>query len=596
MEKLDVANNYRIHQDYKKAEALYLTLLDINDIVGNVESGLAYTYLMLYEKENPNNKDKEAFGLSKIGCMRRNGLAYSNLGFCFEYGRGTTKDLSKAVEFYKHAVKLGNVNGMINLGLCYELGDGVDQDLFQAFKLYRLSAKQNHPYGQELLADCLLKEQNKIQALCFYELSAKQGNLDAEKKRMDLLYQMPLTKHDAFFSHLKQQQQLPKVLWIQIVSFLDPIQKMQNFLVSKFLYHVTKIAFGKKLKFHKITHSYFSSSTINFIQSNFKLWIKKDFFFVFNQKNIPQIQGEIVGYTSRYLSEEKQASEIVDLIKIGETRWGAPIDGTTLDVAFTDHYYLYILYKTSIDSVYWISLNNLQNPHSAPREIGFKNIDHDSDIKLAASEEWIVLGSLQEIKIYEHKFELEQFKFIFKKKFNSKLDEIKVKQTNHLAFVLHIFRFDILYLNGYLFVLVVMYNHLIRLFILDLNCSTKHLKLLTEFCFFTSCQRFALGAEFFYLESTEVNRLSDYYFYNFQGNLLSILKNPFTSFSPNCSIGLENTIISNLKQPNNKIDLLLYKYPEIIHYTLELAYNDREKIFLPPVKKRKWLTPCFLDL
>ena len=45
--------------------------------------------------------------------------AQCNLGYCYEMGKGTTKNYKSAFEWYKRSAEQGHVIGTYNLGICY---------------------------------------------------------------------------------------------------------------------------------------------------------------------------------------------------------------------------------------------------------------------------------------------------------------------------------------------------------------------------------------------------------------------------------------------------------------------------------------------
>ena len=66
------------------------------------------------------------------------------LGCCYEYGDGVTKDLAKAVEWYRKSAEQGNADAQCNLGYCYEKGRGVTKNIKTALQWYRKAAAQGN--------------------------------------------------------------------------------------------------------------------------------------------------------------------------------------------------------------------------------------------------------------------------------------------------------------------------------------------------------------------------------------------------------------------------------------------------------------------
>ena len=49
-----------------------------------------------------------------------------NTGRCYEYGKGVTKDVVKAVEYYTQSANQGNYNGQFSAGILIELRSIID--------------------------------------------------------------------------------------------------------------------------------------------------------------------------------------------------------------------------------------------------------------------------------------------------------------------------------------------------------------------------------------------------------------------------------------------------------------------------------------
>ena len=71
-----------------------------------------------------------------------NGYHYAQkmIGWCYNHGYGTEKDMIRAAMWYGKSAEQGNSIAMYNLGYCYDLGRGVDLDMTKAFELYEQSA------------------------------------------------------------------------------------------------------------------------------------------------------------------------------------------------------------------------------------------------------------------------------------------------------------------------------------------------------------------------------------------------------------------------------------------------------------------------
>lgn len=83
-----------------------------------------------------------------------------NLGIIYQYGKGVTTDLDKAVRLYQKACDSGVMFGCIQLGIFYQYGRGVTEDLSKAAQLYKKVCD-----GGEMLGCDLLRELNLPQKL-----------------------------------------------------------------------------------------------------------------------------------------------------------------------------------------------------------------------------------------------------------------------------------------------------------------------------------------------------------------------------------------------------------------------------------------------
>ena len=80
------------------------------------------------------------------------GSAQYQLGRCYEGGHGVTKDLTKAAEWYRKAAEQGLGLAQYQLGRCYEGGHGVTKDLTKAAEWYQKAADKG--YDKKLLQGC----------------------------------------------------------------------------------------------------------------------------------------------------------------------------------------------------------------------------------------------------------------------------------------------------------------------------------------------------------------------------------------------------------------------------------------------------------
>ena len=133
-----------------------------------------------YNKNEYNSAVQYYYESAKRGYAK----AQCNLGYCYEYGLGVTKDEYEAVKWYRKSAEQGNAFGQYNLGVSYEKGRGVIQDYYEAVKWYRRSAEQGNAFAQNNLGYCYEKGRGVIQdyyeAVKWYRKSAEQGCANAQ--------------------------------------------------------------------------------------------------------------------------------------------------------------------------------------------------------------------------------------------------------------------------------------------------------------------------------------------------------------------------------------------------------------------------------
>jgi len=73
------------------------------------------------------------------------------LGFCYEIGKGVTKDVEKAKEWHTKAAEQGHAEAQFSLGYCYENGQSVPKDLKKAVEWYTKAAEQGNDHAKKSL-------------------------------------------------------------------------------------------------------------------------------------------------------------------------------------------------------------------------------------------------------------------------------------------------------------------------------------------------------------------------------------------------------------------------------------------------------------
>ncbi len=122
-----------INKDYKLA----IYYLKKSADLGNTK---AMIYLGGYYLKTQNQK-RNGFQYFLRAANLGNKNAINNLGYCYEFGLGTKKDIKKAIFHYKLAAKLESITAMINLGFLYQKGQKIKKDLKISIFYFQKAAK-----------------------------------------------------------------------------------------------------------------------------------------------------------------------------------------------------------------------------------------------------------------------------------------------------------------------------------------------------------------------------------------------------------------------------------------------------------------------
>ena len=98
-----------------------------------------------------------AFLYYTASAEKGNAAAMCNLGFCYERGIGTPKDLQCATYWYRKAAEGGNPTAQCNIAYCYEAGMGVAKEPQKAFYWYNQAAAQGVVRAECCVAFCYEK-------------------------------------------------------------------------------------------------------------------------------------------------------------------------------------------------------------------------------------------------------------------------------------------------------------------------------------------------------------------------------------------------------------------------------------------------------
>ena len=110
--------------------------------------------------------------------------AQCELGDCYYYGNGVSKDLEKAFMWFSKAAEQGSDFAQCALGFMYENGELVSKNIEKAIEWYNLAAEQGNPDAQYLLAELYFDgeevQEDLAKAVNLYRKAAAQGHEDAQ--------------------------------------------------------------------------------------------------------------------------------------------------------------------------------------------------------------------------------------------------------------------------------------------------------------------------------------------------------------------------------------------------------------------------------
>ena len=164
-----------------------------------------------------NFTEKDFFDSHRDYANRNDAASQFNVGWGYDFGKGTNKNAGQALSWYMKAANKGNEvaqfyvafdyekkrnykqaiawyqkaaaknheGAFYKLGECYEFGRGVKQSWPEAVKWYRKSAEARNADAQYILAECYAKGQgiaaNKDWAIYWYRRAAANGVVKAQE-------------------------------------------------------------------------------------------------------------------------------------------------------------------------------------------------------------------------------------------------------------------------------------------------------------------------------------------------------------------------------------------------------------------------------
>lgn len=98
--------------------------------------------------------DRKLFEEIKAKAEKGEAAAQSDLGFCYDQGKGVAKDTVQAVKWYRKAADQGDAPAQSMCGYCYLNGHGVPKDAVEAVSWLRKAADQGYSKAQCILGFC----------------------------------------------------------------------------------------------------------------------------------------------------------------------------------------------------------------------------------------------------------------------------------------------------------------------------------------------------------------------------------------------------------------------------------------------------------
>ena len=137
-----------MEQDLKKAFEMFVKIEQDTSGYHWVQCFLSECYQ--YGKGTDQDYTKAVESYTKSS-EHENSVAMCHLGFCNEKGQGCDQNYTKAVEWYEKSANLGNSAAMYNLGKFYKNGRGVTKDLNKAREWFTKAAAQGSADAQTQL-------------------------------------------------------------------------------------------------------------------------------------------------------------------------------------------------------------------------------------------------------------------------------------------------------------------------------------------------------------------------------------------------------------------------------------------------------------
>ena len=125
--------------------------------------------------------DSGQFKLDMMLAKRGDADAQYYVGMGYEEGRGTKKDMKKALEWYSKSAEQGHYGAQFKVGAFHEYGYGVKKDIKTAFEWYKKSAENGSSMAKERLNKAAFAKSEQVLKRRISAMKEEQAK--AERKR-----------------------------------------------------------------------------------------------------------------------------------------------------------------------------------------------------------------------------------------------------------------------------------------------------------------------------------------------------------------------------------------------------------------------------
>ncbi len=167
-----------------------VSVIEVNELTQETEIDLSQYSIEAGRRALTNNDYDEALKQFDPLANAGNSEAQSYLGSLYYVGKGVTKNLTEAYNWYKKSADQGNEDAQYSIGNMYLLGEGVEQNNTSATKWYTMASEQGHIAAKNNLVS--LKKLESLNR----ENQLKLDALAAEQKGQEELDSMPVQESE----------------------------------------------------------------------------------------------------------------------------------------------------------------------------------------------------------------------------------------------------------------------------------------------------------------------------------------------------------------------------------------------------------------